>query len=426
MNQLDVAFHGLSDHDPIYMGTLAWHDKKSWFQFSREFLEHEINPSPFGLKFSLELQEASRSVFNGLHGLFHESLPDGWGLFLMHRTFEQNDISFETTTPVERLSYIADRGMGALSYGPKHDLVSSPSIDQELKLDFLWEEALHLVNGAISDIGDCHVVNGAPLAGTTPKLLVGFDGNHAVEGAAKLPSGYSHWIVKLPIHSNSQENQAGTIEFLFAKMAVEAGIHMSPVRLILGDHGTHYFMTRRFDRKGHGRRVHVQSAASLLSLDCRTGSIDYLDLFKLSDVLTHNYTYKLFLFRQMIFNAIAGNQNDHTRNFAFMLTDSKEWSCTPAYDITWSPNRSRGHASSINGRAKDISEVDIWEVAKRASVPKRDVQRVLQQVSEALTKWVPLAREHDIPEPMRTEISSFIERQLVAMQPSTILVSSET
>lgn len=423
MNQLDVMFHGLSDRDPIHMGTLAWHNSRSWFQFAREFLEHGINPSPFGLKFSLELQEANSSVFNGLHGLFHESLPDGWGLFLMNRTFEQNGISFDTTTPVERLSYIADCGMGAMSYAPKHNLVSSPNIDQEINLDLLWDEALHLVDGTVFSVGDCHVVNGTPLAGTTPKLLVGFDGNHTVEGAAKLPNGYSHWIVKLPPHSNSQEGSAGTIEFLFAKMAAEAGIHMSPVRLFRGDHGAGYFMTRRFDRKRHDRRVHVQSAASLLNLDCRTDCIDYLDLFKLSDVLTHNYIYKLYLFRQMIFNAMAGNLNDHARNFSFMLTDGKEWSCTPAYDITWTPNRSRGHASSINGRTKDISGVDIWEVAKRASVPKRDVERVLQQVAESLTKWAPLAREHDIPEPLRSEISSFITRQQRAMKPSTMRVS---
>ncbi len=408
------------------MGALAWHDRKSWFQFAREFLEHGINPSPFGLKFSLELQEANSSIFNGLHGLFHESLPDGWGLFLMNRMFEQNGISFEATTPIERLSYIADRGMGALSYSPMHSLVSSANIGQEIKLDSLWEEALHLVDGTVFNVGDRHVVNGTPLAGTTPKLLVGFDGNHAVEGAAKLPDGYSHWIVKLPQHANSQENPEGTIEYLFAKMAAEAGIHMSPVRLFRGDHGAGYFMTRRFDRKGNGRRIHVQSAASLLNLDCRTDRIDYLDLFKLSDVLTRNYTYKLYLFKQMIFNAMAGNLNDHTRNFSFMLTERKEWSCTPAYDVAWTVNRSTGHASSINGRTKDISEVDIWEVAKRASVPKRDVQRVLQQVAEALTKWVPLAREHDIPVPLRSEISSFIERQQSAMQQSTVLVSSET
>lgn len=426
MNTLDVEFHGLTDSVALPMGRLTWHDQRSWFQFSRDFLEHGVNPSPFGLKFTSELQETKSPSYNGMHGLFNESLPDGWGLFLMNRTFEQNGISFETASPVERLSYIGGNGMGALSYSPNHRLVSSPSIAHSLNLDDLQDDILNLLEGSAFSVEDCHAVNGIPPAGARPKLLVGFDGHTAVEGAGELPEGYAPWIVKFSMLPTSGENTEGTIEYLYAKMAMDAGVHMSPVRLVHGSKGSTYFMTRRFDRKTNCRRVHVQSVASLLGLDCRTTRLDYNDLFKLCDALTRNYTYKLYLFKQMVFNAMAGNRGDHARNFAFMLTDNNEWSCTPAYDVGWNVGTSTGHATSINGSTNSIAERDIWDASKRASIPKRDVRHVLERVANALTNWEQLARECDLPTHKRQEISNYIQRQQRTMLPASRPVTTSS
>lgn len=214
MITLDVTFHGLTDSVGLPMGRLTWHDQRSWFQFSSDFLEHGINPSPFGLKFTSELQEAKSSSYNGLHGLFNESLPDGWGLFLMNRTFEQNEIPFETTNPVERLSFVGDNGMGAVSYSPNHKLVSSPTPDRKLNLDDLQDDILKLLDGTAFSVEDCLVVNGIPPAGAKPKLLIGFDGHTAIEGAGELPQGYAPWIVKFSMAPASSENTEGTVESL--------------------------------------------------------------------------------------------------------------------------------------------------------------------------------------------------------------------
>ena len=412
MNRLNVLFHGIREHDPISMGTLVWHDDRAWFEFSSDFLDLGINPSPLLLEKTTKPQPAPLSPFGGLHAVFHNSLPDGWGMFVLSRYIQQCGIPANSITPLTQLAFIGDRCMGALSYVPSHS--KSPTVNTQIELDLehVGIDISNLYGGSASNISQCLAANATPIAGGQPKLLVGYDGNQVIEGAGNLPRGFSHWLVKLSSDENPGARWDGTMEYLYALMAKTAGIHMTGVRLIPGEHGYCQYLTRRFDRTSSGRRVFVQSAACLLNEDCRSTTLEYLDLFKLSDFLTHNYANKLFLYRQMVFNIMSGNRDDHLGNFGFMLSNSGEWSCTPGYDISWNTGMGGKHSMGINGRRLDVPRSDALDVARQASISRRDALAAIDQVRDALGSFDSLLQEHEVPIEAMGETADHFKRQV--------------
>lgn len=393
------------------MGTLVWHDHRAWFEFSSDFLDLNINPSPLLLEKTTKPQPAPLSPFGGLHGVFHDSLPDGWGMFVLDRYIQQCGIPATSITPLLRLAFIGDRAMGALSYEPAHPQAPRANTQVQLDLEQASAAISSLYSGSASNFSRYLAANSTPAAGGKPKLLIGYDGNQIVEGSGSLPHGFSHWIIKFSTNLNPADRWEGTNEYVYALMAKRAGIQMTGVRLVASEQGEYHFLTRRFDRTSRGHRVFVQSATSLLNEDCRTSSLEYADLLKLSDFLTHNYSHKLYLYRQMLFNILFGNRDDHLRNFAFMLSDSGEWSCTPAFDISWNTGMGRKHALGVNGRRTDILRSDVLEVAKRASISRRDALATLEEVSDAFDHWTPLFSEHEVPTGVVREMARYIEQK---------------
>lgn len=393
------------------MGTLVWHDQRAWFEFDPEFLDLGFNPSPLLLKRTTRPQPAPASEFGGLHSMFQDSLPDGWGRFVMDRYFQLCGVPTDRITSLDRLALIAERGMGALSFDPPHPMAPTENSLEPLDLSKAAATASDLYAGSLSDVNRCFAANGTPAAGGQPKLLIGYNGSEVIEGSGLLSDGFSHWLVKLSRASNPTARQVGTIEFVYAQLAKKAGIHMSGARLFRDEEGHSHFLTRRFDRRSHGQRVFVQSASALLNVDSRNSELEYSDLFKLSDFLTRNYAHKLFLFRQMVFNIIAGNRDDHLRNFAFMLSESGEWSCTPAFDISWNSGMAGKHALGVNGNRQEITRTDVLEVAKRASIARRDAIKTLELVVDALSYCHSLLREHDILDDHTRTIAQYIERR---------------
>lgn len=393
------------------MGTLVWHDQRAWFEFDSEFLDLGFNPSPLLLEKTTKPQPAPISPFGGLHSIFHDSLPDGWGRFIMDRYFQQCGVSHNEITPLDRLAFIANRGMGALTYSPPHSTAPTRSSQEPLDLTKAAATASDLYGGSVSDVDQFFASNGTPAAGGQPKLVIGYNGSEVVEGSGRLSDSFSHWLVKLSSATNPTARHVGTVEYVYAQLASIADIHMSGVRLFRGEKGHSHFLTRRFDRKRHGQRLFVQSASSLLNVDSRNAELEYSDLFKLSDFLTRNYAHKLFLFRQMVFNITAGNRDDHPRNFAFMLTETGEWSCTPAFDICWNIGMAGKHALGVNGRHKEIARSDVLEVAKQASISRRDALKTIELVIDALSSCRSLLREHEISDEHTRTIARYIERQ---------------
>ena len=401
------------------MGTLVWHDRRAWFEFDSQFLDLGFNPSPLLLEKTIKPQPAQISHFGGLHSVFHDCLPDGWGRFIMDRYFAQCGVPSDEITPLDRLAFIADRGMGALSFDPPHPMTPTKNSSDPFDLTDAASTARDLYEGLLSRVSRSFASNGTPAAGGQPKLLIGYNGTETVEGSGLLPDDFSHWLVKISPAINPNVQWAGTIEYVYALLAQKAGILMSGVRLVRDEDRYSYFLTRRFDRKSLGQRVFVQSASALLNVDSRNAELDYSDLLKLSDILTRNYAQKLFLFRQMVFNIISGNRDDNLRNFAFMLAENDEWSCTPACGISWNTGMAGKHAMSVNGHRKDISRNDVLEVAKRSSITKRDATAILDRVGTTLRSGESLLREHGVSNHLSQDIIRYVERQQRAMTPAS-------
>ena len=309
--------------------------------------------------------------------------------------------------------------MGALSYEPDEPDSVERHTAMTLDIGATGNEATRLYQGELSEVLDRHAINGTPSAGARPKILIGISGDTVVEGAGELPPDYSHWLVKFPTGHTPDKKSEGAIEYIYSVMARHAGITMAETRLAPAQDGNAYFMTRRFDRAPGNQRRHVQSVAGILNTDFIASNFEYRELIKLCGMLSHSYSEKLELFRRMIFNIVIGNRDDHTKNFAFMLSDKNEWRNTPAYDITWNQGMMGEHAMSVNGKGKDIRVDDVINIARSASISRQDMSIVTEAVLEAVSDWNSLALQYDVPTQQRQDIHQYIARQQRALSAGT-------
>ena len=419
MKQLRVYFHGLDTDEPVLLGRLGYGrgQRYTHFEMDSAFLRLGINPSPLRLETRTGLQPAPPNPFDGLHGLFNDSLPDGWGRYLMDRAFRQRGLDPDAVTPLHRLASVGARAMGALSYEPD-DGGADPHV-KPLDIPTIGLAATRQYLGDASELLDSLVRHASPSGGARPKILIGIndtDGS-AVTGADDLPYGHSHWLAKFPTGTSATDRSAGAIEYLYSRMARAAGIHMAETRLIPGNKGNAYFVTRRFDRRSGNRRRHIHSVAGLVHSDFRTPDFDYLELLKLSDWLTRSHAEKTELFRRMVFNIVGGNRDDHTRNFAFEMKPVGEWVSTPAYDLTYNPGLAGHHSMTIQGKGRDFVRDDLLKLAHTASIPRAAALRIIDEVSDAFPAWSKEAPSYPIPKERTGDIQRHIDRQRARLQP---------
>lgn len=420
MKQLRVYFHGLDTDEPVLLGRLGYGrgQRYTHFEMDSAFLRLGINPSPLGLETRTGLQAAPPNPFDGLHGLFNDSLPDGWGRYLMDRAFRQRGVDPGDVTPLHRLAMVGARAMGALSYAPDGG-VGDPHV-APLDLPTIGLAATRQYLGDASELLDSLVRHASPSGGARPKILIGIndtDGS-AVTGADDLPDGYSHWLAKFPTGISATDRSAGAIEYLYSRMARAAGIHMAETRLIPGNKGNAYFVTRRFDRRSGNRRRHVHSVAGLVHSDFRMPDFDYLELLKLSDWLTRSHAEKTELFRRMVFNIVGGNRDDHTKNFAFEMKPGGEWVNTPAYDLTYNPGLAGHHSMTIQGKGRGFVLDDLLRLAHTASIPRAAALRIIDEVSDAFSAWAKDAAAYLIPKERTGDIQRHIDRQRTRLLPA--------
>jgi serine/threonine-protein kinase HipA len=422
MKILNVIFHGLPGGTRLRAGRLAYQDKKCFFEYDGAFLEGGINLSPLNLKWIPGLQESNREPFNGLHGVFNDSLPDGWGLMIMDRAVRAVGRDPRSMTPIDRLAFVGNRAMGAVSYEPDEGATFESKPVEPLDLSSVGSEATALFEGSLEEVFEHHIVHGTPSGGARPKILVGLTqyGSQAVTGAEDLPVEYSHWLAKFPTGRSPEQQAEGRVEYLYHLMAKNAGIEMMPCRLYEQKNGPAYFLTKRFDRLEGNRRVHVHSLAGLVHADFRNPDFEYRELMKLTANLTRSYAEKLQLFKRLVFNVLCGNRDDHTKNFAFVLNQQAEWVNSPAYDLTFNSGMAGEHSMTVNGKGKNIKEEDLLAVAELGSISAVQARTAIEEVAESVSCWDKLARNQDILSSQRQEILKYVERQLADICPSPV------
>ncbi|OYU56939.1 MAG: toxin HipA [Chitinophagaceae bacterium BSSC1] len=405
------------------------------FEFEPSFLSQNLDLAPLKMPISqargrvFSFPELSQSnTFKGLPGLLSDVLPDKYGNTLINAWLAQQGRPTNSLNPVETLCFIGKRGMGALEFEPAEPQVGAAST--KIEMNHLVHIAQEIMLGrkefqtnlsadeqkALAQI----LKIGTSAGGARAKALIAFNvqTGEVRSGQAEAPKGFTHWLIKFDGVVDTQlslgdgplgtSNGYGRVEMAYYKMALASGIDMMESRL-LEEHGRAHFMTKRFDRIPDQGKLHVQSFCGMQHVDfTEINAYSYEQLFQTMRMLRLSYPEAEQLFRRMVFNVLARNCDDHTKNFAFTMNQSGEWHLSPAYDICHayrpgSPWVSR-QSLSVNGERDQISHQDLLAVAKSMNI-KKPVQ-IVDEVKTQVSRWEYYAEEQQVPTPLLKAIQS--------------------
>jgi serine/threonine-protein kinase HipA len=406
---LGVYFHFGPDNKQL-LGKLFYQAGLAYFELDKDFLDYGINISPVNLKLDSRLQIAPRSPFNGLHGVFADSLPDGWGLLLMDRNFRQAQLPLTRITPLDRLAYMGDRAMGALSYQPDLGVLGQDEPGDSIILSELANESLAVYQGSAKEVTrQLNILGGSP-GGARPKAIIGLYDNHAISGAGDLPANYRHWLVKFPTGDSAVAQAEGAVEYIYSLMAVAAGINFPKTKLIEAASG--YFACERFDRGPANQRIHMHTFAGLVNADFRLPDADYELLMRATSHVTRSHLDLCEVLRRMIFNIISGNRDDHTKNFSFLMATDGIWRLSGAYDMTFNIGINGHHSMSVMGYGQDIPIQAVQKIADMIPLSAAKVKMMIQQIVESLSQWRKLAVDFYVPIKVINEIEVYMAQQM--------------
>ena len=344
-------------YDGKLVGTLAMTaDHKAAFQYSEEWIENGFPISPFSLPLKKQVFVQTKDFFDGLFGVFADSLPDNWGRLLLDRLLRAHKQNPDKLTVLDRLAIVGKSGMGALTYYPEK------KIDEQygdVDLDELAEQCRKILNTEYSDRLDELYRLGGTSGGARPKIMTTVNGEE--------------WIIKFPAHVDGEN--AGKMEYDYSCCAKKCGIIMSETRLFPSENCEGYFGIKRFDRisdKNGTKRIHMLTAAALLELNFEQPSLDYHSLMKLTKILTRDNEKDLReMFRRMCFKVFAHNRDDHSKNFTYLYNDEKDrWSLSPAYDLTYSNTYYGEHTTTVDGNGRNPGRKELLTVGIAAGMKK--------------------------------------------------------
>lgn len=385
--------------------------RASFFQYHPDFLEsgNYSNIFPYIFKrvnYAQIFTLFEGETFRGLPPMIADSLPDSFGNLIFKQWMEAQ--KKELLTPVEQLTYVANRGMGALEYQPTNQLPKA----EQLVLD----EIVQLLQQVLQQKGEIHsnglseasLLNifkiGTSAGGARPKIIVSEhkETHQLIPGDIEVSDHYNHYLIKLNMPDD--EYNASLIEMAYYSLATSIGIEMMPSKLIDNKH----FATLRFDRQ-NGTKQHVLTATGLTGWDFKKPDVSsYENLFKLAISLkvTHKELQQLFV--RMVFNVIFKNTDDHLKNHSFIYQpQSDSWQLAPAYDITYGYNPlyklvKTSRALSINGKRVDISRTDILTIAEEHAI--KSPNAIIDAINELTNQWYEKATLYNIPEKIISEI----------------------
>ena len=378
--------------EPVHAGTLALSAEGRIYFEHAPTLPRSLEISPLRLPRKPELITFDPMLFEGLPGVFHDSLPDGWGRLLVDRLARSRGVEPGRLTPLDRLAHVGHRGMGALVYEPD---LSSRRLSGALNIDDLALKTQLVLRGSAEDVLEELVALNGSSAGARPKAMVSINqsGSQIIHGATgKTFRNYAHWLVKFP---NTQDGpDAGAIEYVYSLMAREAEVFMSETRLLPAKNGPGYFTTRRFDRKeseGGMTRLHVHTAGGLLHSDFRTPSLDYEDLLALTEIMTRDMREVEKMYRHAVFNVMSHNRDDHAKNFSFVMDFKGGWKLSPAYDITFSSGPGGQQSTTVLGEEKDPSSAHLVALGQKAKLDDKTITETIERTRHSLAGWETLA-----------------------------------
>ena len=379
VTKLDVYIQFSKQEELI--GQLVLDGRSILFKYSDAYLETGENLSPNQLKFDDNPQTTKEKVFNGLFGVFADSLPDAWGYLLIKKRLSADRIAIESLNALDHLTFSGKNSMGALQYKPSVELEQEA---MEINLDILNDNISEVLSGESSVVIDDMFGRGGSPGGARPKIYAGYNPktDSLISGISNLPAAYEHWIIKFAADVDSKD--IANIELAYYKMALDSGIEMSECRVFKSDTGTSYFGTKRFDRIGNDK-LHMLSAAGLLHDDYEHSTLDYGNLIYQAKKLTNNAQAAEQMFRRTVFNILSHNRDDHSKNFAFLMDSKGVWSLAPAYDLTFSSSSQGYHSTSCAGNYVDPGWEELLELANELSINK--AKATIYEIKGIVDRW---------------------------------------
>ena len=397
------------------------------FEYDPEFVDMGIELAPLMMPAKVgviyRFPDLHPRSFHGLPGLLSDSLPDKYGNRLIDVWLARTGRVAKDFNAVDRLCYVGVRGMGALEFEPSSDSSESESKELQVKdlvelasIAFASKESLDAKLGEEgSDQGLLDILSvGASAGGARAKAVIAYNERTRTvrSGQMNLPTGYEHWLIKFDgVKFSGDWGIAdpagyGLLEYSYYQMATKCDIDMMECRL-LPDNGRHHFMTRRFDRSKDGDKYFIQTLAALNHFDYfETGAYSYEQIILVMRQLGMPMGMIEQQVQRTIFNLVACNQDDHVKNFAFIMDRQGKWSLTPAYDLCHAEGSdfTRTHQLSLNGEKKHFSMADLKHLEEYAGLPRNIHKRILEKTLDAFSGWERLAKDLDIPQTIQKHV----------------------
>jgi serine/threonine-protein kinase HipA len=416
------------------VGAVAWNPTTGYaiFEYDPKFknLGWDLSPlqmpvtaarTQFSFPALRKRPDTDLDTFKGLPGLLADALPDRYGSELINMWLAQQGRPQNSMNPVETLCFIGTRGMGALEFEPS--IMAETKRSFSVKIQSLVDIAGRMLNrkesfGTNSKDDDEQAIKeivqiGTSAGGARPKAVIAYNekSGEVKSGQTTAPKGFEHWLIKLDGVSDIQLGASqgyGRVEMAYYNMATACGITMMPSRL-LEENGRAHFMTKRFDREGGRTKHHIQTFCAMKHFDYNlVTSFSYEQLFQTMRELRLPYPEAEQMFRRMVFNVLARNCDDHTKNFAFRMEKDGKWELSPAYDVchAYQPQHKwvSQHALSINGKRSNITKEDLLVIG--SSIKHKKAEDTIEEINITVKKWKSFADEVEVSPKLRDEIAS--------------------
>ena len=435
VDRVDVAYVLIWN---VVAGAVAWDAERGFasFEFDPGFLDLGLDLSPLRMPLdrarrgqaTYTFSNLPRNTFMGLPGMLADSLPDNFGNAIIDQWLAGRGRSPDDFSPVERLCYTGKRGMGALEFKPVINAALDESVPLEVKelvelareilerRDGLQIDLAKDPGGAILDI----IRVGTSAGGNRPKAVIAMNDKTGKirSGQVTAPAGFDYWILKFDgVKDRSLGDPAGygRIEYAYSRMARAAGITMTECRL-LEEGGRAHFMTRRFDRLAGGEKLHLHSLCGMAHFDFNVPGISsYEEAFQVMRELRLPYGDAEQQYRRMVFNVIARNQDDHTKNIAFVMDRSGRWQLSPAFDLTWAYNPTgrftSSHQMTIGGKRDGFTFEELAALGREMSI--RSCENIIREIVDIVSEWPSFAKDAGVPRDQTGKIAKTLRLSIV-------------
>lgn len=397
----------VADHEPpLPVAELRDVGDGPYFAYDPAVAAAGLALSPVQLPYRTEPYPPGPSHQHRLRGLFVDSIPDGWGLKVLHQALRDAGVDPLRASPLTLLRAIGPRGSGALIYHPADALWGV--VEEGMELESLADAAFRVEADEVEALPSTLRRAAGASGGARPKVSVAWHPDGRVhDSAERLRAGFRHVLIKF--RARSDDPALPAVECAYLEMAAAAGLAVPAHQLVRLASGEQALVVERFDRVQNERR-HVQTLAALLEADPANDLVDYANLLSVAKRLTGSFSEMLTALRLGAFNVLAGNRDDHARNVSFVMSPAGAWRLAPAYDLTPTSTGTGYHAMSVGGESLDPGVDDLLRIGQDAGLDRHQVSGVIDEVRAAVRRWEEFADAQEVPSRERRRVAALCRR----------------